>query len=131
MCSRVESPRAANIGAAATKFERRRECFRVTAATPPSRREGKVFFHQLHLRSPTFIVARKRFRPPPQRYSVEAGFGDGQHRATRYFLELEYNKRRELFRIVDCGIDRIRMPSKRKKRIGSMRSITWSNAFPA
>src|SRR5690606_30909116 len=70
--------------------ERRRS---ETSMRYPSRPLGEVLLDEHDLRLPTALVLLERLCTPCQRDAIEAGLGDGEHRAVRALLQLEDDER--------------------------------------
>src|SRR5688500_2862102 len=66
----------------------------------------------LRLARPAHRVHLERLRTTRRRNRVEARLDDRQLRAARRVRERERDERRRLRRVVDLGIDRVRMPAE-------------------
>jgi len=79
---------------------------------------------QFHHHAPTFLIRRKGLRPARGRNSVEAGPGDGQQDAIRYFLQFEDHPCGRLGGVVDAALKPRRAPPESC-------SILTSNGMPS
>src|SRR5215472_3793655 len=78
----------------------------------------KVFLDKLDDPTPTLFVGREDFHAARERDLVEAGFGHGEHDAVGNFFQCEFDERGGLVRIIDAGLNGIRVPAKREKAFG-------------
>src|ERR1700682_5199826 len=104
--SRVSSPSAANIGAG------RREIL------PRRMLRGDMSLDVLDLRRPAVLVYPERFGAPRQRDAIEARLNDRELGAAGHLLEAEFDEGGWLFRVIDVGLDGIRMPAIRHQALG-------------
>src|SRR5690349_2124004 len=105
MPRRVSSPSAAKTGAAPRK-----------AAEELARRD--MALDVADLRAPTAVVHAEGLGAARGRQLVEAGLHHGQARALRGGLEAELDQRHRLGRVIDLGVDRVRMPALREQAFG-------------
>src|ERR1700761_9009642 len=97
---RVSSPSAAKTGA----------CIGQAAAGLRLELLGDIGFDVLHLLLPaTFVLAESLFAAFA-RNVLEARLGHGEQRTRGNLLQPELNQRRRLGRIIDVGVDGIRVP---------------------
>src|SRR5207244_1496762 len=94
--SRVSSPRAAKIGAAAA---------RRLVPGAASGRSADIALDGLHLLGPALLVPPICIGAPRRRNGVEAGLGHGEQRAFLDVAELELHERGRLCGVVDPGLD--------------------------
>src|SRR5262245_24167619 len=107
MPSLVSSPRAKNTAAD----------FAIDPLAATLRRAGKMLLDEPHLRVPAAFVRREGFRTPLEGNPVEARFGHGQKHAVRLLLERELDERGRFLRVVDAGLDGVRMPAEREETL--------------
>src|ERR1035438_1485034 len=72
-------------------------------------------FNVLHLLRPTAVIPAECFRAAVARDLVEAGLREQKQRAAGGLLQLEFDERGRLLRIVRFGIDGIRVPGEGKE----------------
>src|SRR5687768_13958183 len=106
--SRVSSPSAANTGAGL-----RNPALRSGALT-----RSDMFLDVLHLFVPAAAVHAEHFEAPRRRNLVEAGFYDGQQRATLRVPKLEHHQRGRLRGIVDTRLRDAWLPAPRQQALG-------------
>ncbi|SPE26429.1 hypothetical protein SBA2_30094 [Acidobacteriia bacterium SbA2] len=69
----------------------------------------------LHLRAPPAFIHAVRFVAAVARDLVEAGLGEQQQRTARSLLQPEFDQGGRFFRVIDLGIDGIRVPGEREE----------------
>src|ERR1700733_7245378 len=69
----------------------------------------------LHLLSPAPVIHAECFNPAVAGDLVKAGLREQKQCAALGLLQPEFEERRRLLRVIDLGIDGIRMPGKGKK----------------
>src|SRR5208282_978724 len=75
-------------------------------------------FDVFHLLRPTAIVSSKRFQTAVLGKFIEAGLSEQKQSAARGPLQLEFDERGHLLRIVRAWVDGIRMPGEREEPFG-------------
>src|SRR5262249_8336784 len=67
---------------------------------------------------PSALVGFERLGAAMQWNFVETGFGNRQENAGVFLLQFKSDERHGLFRVIDLGIDGVRMPFNRKNSLG-------------
>src|SRR5215472_18226269 len=101
--SRVSSPKAAKIAARSASWARR------------SSRLRDMALDVRHLGGPTAIVHAECFEPAALGNGVKSGFREHKKGAAIFRFKPELDEGCRLVRVVNGGIDRIRVPRERKK----------------